>query len=46
MCVACLTDANCANSGGMCNQQFHVCGACTQTSDCPQGQQCFRGQCF
>jgi Cys-rich repeat protein len=44
-CVACLTDQNCANAGGVCNQQFHVC-ACTQNSDCPQGQQCFGGRCF
>jgi Cys-rich repeat protein len=45
MCVTCLTDANCANSGGVCNQQFHICG-CAQSSDCPQGQQCFGGRCF
>lgn len=45
-CVACLTDANCANAGGVCNQQLHFCG-CTQSSDCPQGQQCgFNGRCF
>jgi Cys-rich repeat protein len=44
-CVTCLTDANCANSGGVCNQQFHIC-ACTQSSDCQQGQQCFNGRCF
>lgn len=44
-CVGCLTDANCANSGGVCNQQFHFC-LCTMTSQCPQGMQCVRGQCF